>query len=112
MYGLQQKLKMLKLNLKHWKKNVFGNILKAKKVLEQEMEKTQQHMILQGRTKELVVKEGLIQTQLEEQEIQEETYWKQKERVNWLKEGGCYRLKIAELTSSGSVALYYRGKSS
>jgi hypothetical protein len=82
MYKFQHKLKKFKLQLKEWNKNVFGNIFQAKKGIEQCLEELQHEFILQGCTK--VEK---LQLQLEERQKQEEILWKQKSRVQWLKEG-------------------------
>jgi hypothetical protein len=87
MYKFQQRLKNFKLQLKEWNKNVFGNIFQAKKELEQHLEELQQEFILQGCIEASTREEEKLQLQLEERQKQEEILWRQKSRVQWLKEG-------------------------
>ena len=51
------------------------------------MERIQQQIIEEGRSEELAEEEGRIINQLEERRKQEEIIWKQKSRVQWLKDG-------------------------
>eukprot|EP00253_Pinus_taeda_P026887 PITA_26887 len=67
--------------------SIFGNIFKAKETLNQEMKAIQQRMIIEGRSDELAKKEQSIENQILERDLQEETLWRQKYRVRWLKEG-------------------------
>eukprot|EP00253_Pinus_taeda_P017343 PITA_17343 len=87
MHTFQLKLKSLKVQIKRWNKEVFGNILEDKQKLEREMEDIQQKIILEGRTEESVNLEGSILGRLEERRKQEEILWRQKSRIKWLKEG-------------------------
>jgi exonuclease III len=87
MYKFQQKLKNLKQTLKLWNQNTFGNIFDAKKQLEAQMEEIQHQIRLQGLTRELKAKEISINQQIEDRKRQEEILWRQKSRVQWLKEG-------------------------
>ena len=86
MYRFQQKLKNLKLTLKLWNQNTFGNIFDAKKQLSAQMEGIQHQIRLQGLTRELKAQEISINQQLGERKRQEEILWKQKSQVQWLKE--------------------------
>jgi len=83
----QKKLKYLKEEIKRWNKSTFGNIFKSKEQLTQEMKAIQQKMILEGRSEELSQKEQITENKIIERDLQEETLWRQKSRVRWLKEG-------------------------
>jgi ribonuclease HI/exonuclease III len=87
MYRLQQRLKNFKQSLKYWNKNSFGNILQSIKDIENKLEGIQKTFISGARTVELMQEEEQLQIQLEERRKQEEILWKQKSRVQWLKEG-------------------------
>lgn len=87
MHTFQLKLKEMKDKLKKWNKEEFGNILEEKKRLEQRMEELQQKDILEGIQEERTKEEGIILNQLEERRKQEEILWRQKSRVQWLREG-------------------------
>ena len=86
MYCFQNKLKKFKQHLKDWNKNVFGNIFQAQKSLEKCMEEIQVQLITEGSTKSLQAEEQRLK-HLDERYAQEEILWRQKSRVQWLKEG-------------------------
>eukprot|EP00253_Pinus_taeda_P029932 PITA_29932 len=87
MARFQMKLKMLKGEIKQWNKNTFGNILKEKAILIQEIKQIQQKIIMEGRSEELMQKEQKVEQKLLERDLQEEILWRQKSRIRWLKEG-------------------------
>jgi len=87
MYIFQQKLKIIKANLKRWNKNTFGNIFQAKRELEEKMAGLQRTMIKEGPNEERLAQESNLQKKWEERLRQEELLWKQKSRVQWLKHG-------------------------
>eukprot|EP00253_Pinus_taeda_P027174 PITA_27174 len=87
MERFQKKLKMLKEEIKQWNKNTFGNILREKEILIQEIKKIQQKIILEGRSEELAHKEQEAEHKLLDRDLQEEILWRQKSRICWLKEG-------------------------
>jgi len=68
MASFQRKLKYLKGEIKKWNHSVFGNIFKAKEILNQEMKVVQQRMITEGRSEELSKKEQSLENLLLERE--------------------------------------------
>jgi exonuclease III len=87
MYKFQQRLKNFKQSLKHWNKNTFGNIFQSMQDIENNLMEIQRTFISGTRTVELMKEEEELQAQLEERRKQEEILWRQKSRVQWLKEG-------------------------
>jgi hypothetical protein len=87
MYRFQQKLKSLKQILKLWNKQIFGNIFDSQRQLSKQMGVIQNQIQLQGLMDELKTQEAEVNQQLEARKVQEEILWKQKSRIQWLKEG-------------------------
>jgi exonuclease III len=87
MYKFQQRLKNFKQALKHWNKNTFRNIFQSIQDIENKLGEIQKTFISGTRTVELMKEEEELQAQLEERRKQEEILWRQKSRVQWLKEG-------------------------
>jgi exonuclease III len=87
MYKFQQRLKNFKQHLKSWNKSTFGNILLRKKEIESQLEELQRTFIAGSRTQNLVQEEEQLIADLEACREQEEILWRQKSRVQWLKEG-------------------------
>ena len=52
MFLLQQKLKHIKVKLKDWNKSEFGNIFKAKREVEKNLQETNQILITESFTEE------------------------------------------------------------
>lgn len=76
MYIIQQKLKTINSNLKHWNKDTFGDIIQAKKELEVKMADLQQTLITEGSNEERNTQESILQRQWEERLKQEELLWR------------------------------------
>lgn len=87
MFQFQQKLKFLKVQIKKWNKEIFGNMFKAQQHLNQEMRDLQQQIITEGYNEESMERENHLRNQIEERNKQEAILWKQKSRIRWLKEG-------------------------
>jgi exonuclease III len=87
MYKLQQRLKNFKMLLKQWNKNCFGDIFQSIQDIEKQLEQIQKTFISGSRPADLMQEEEKLRQQLEERRKQEEILWKQKSRVQWLKEG-------------------------
>lgn len=87
MYRFQQRLKNLKQRLRLWNKQTFGNIFDSQKQLSEKICTIQNQIWLQGLTDELKTQEAKLNQQLEARKGQEEILWKQKSRIQWLKEG-------------------------
>jgi len=65
----------------------FGNIFQGKVALELDMKQLQQKIIINGQSEDLSEQEKTLETQLAEKDKQEETLWRKKSRVRWLKDG-------------------------
>jgi len=88
MFLLHQRLKHIKLRLKEWNKNEFGNIFKAKKEVEQKLQGINQVLLTYGFTEQRKIQANSLQKEWEDKCKQEEIFWRQKSRVQWIKEGG------------------------
>ena len=87
MYRFQQRLKLLKRQIKIWNKSEFGNILVEKLILESQLNMIKVQSILSRYTDELKKYESNLQEQLSNRYKQEEELWRQNSRIKWLKEG-------------------------
>eukprot|EP00253_Pinus_taeda_P028403 PITA_28403 len=87
MFQFQQKLKHLKGKIKQWNLTSFSNIFQAKQSLDQDMKSLQQIIITEGLSEEMVEQEKDLEVQILERAKQEETMWRQKSRIRWLKDG-------------------------
>ena len=85
MFLLHKRLKLIKLRLKESNKRDFGNIFVEKKSVEIKMQILNQALITEGFDK---VKSDQVDRHHQEWENlskQEEIFWRQKSRVQWLK---------------------------
>ena len=60
MYNLQAKLKNIKTRLKSWNQEVFGNIFKEKKVLEEKLEQIHKEWIQENINQETMKIEQIL----------------------------------------------------
>eukprot|EP00253_Pinus_taeda_P002583 PITA_02583 len=84
---LQQRLNHIKLILKEWNKNEFGNIFNTKREVEQKLQKINQTLIKEGFTEERKMQAHSLQQEWDNKCQHEENFWKQKSGVQWIKEG-------------------------
>eukprot|EP00253_Pinus_taeda_P026591 PITA_26591 len=87
MFNLQKKLKNIKMRLKNWNKTVFGNIFQEKAIIEHKLEQIHKDGAAGCRNEETCEQEKELTQQWHNRCKQEESLWKQKSRVLWLKEG-------------------------
>eukprot|EP00253_Pinus_taeda_P005056 PITA_05056 len=85
-YLVASKLKHIKLRLKDWNKNEFGNIFEEKKAIENKLQVLNQTLIKDGFDKVSNDKATKFQQDWENLCKEEEIFWRQKPRVQWLKE--------------------------
>ncbi|XP_027083525.2 uncharacterized protein [Coffea arabica] len=86
MFAFSSKLKQLKHMLREWNKNAFGNIFSNVAAAEEEVRISEIRLEEEG-SKEARLHWSRAQAQLLKTLADEETYWKQKACVWWLKEG-------------------------
>lgn len=87
MYILNQKLKILKNNLKIWNKETFGNIHSQLKDATQKLDNIQADIDNLGYSDQLMEQERTAQIHLENILKMEEIFWKEKSKVKWHCEG-------------------------
>jgi hypothetical protein len=100
MYVLSEKLKRLKVELKTWNKNVFGNIHEIVKLARSKVDSIQVLLDTNGPTDLVLEQEKLAQVDLENALHMEELFWHEKSKVKWHCDGDrntAYFHKIAKI---------------
>jgi hypothetical protein len=87
MYVLNEKLKHLKLALKHWNINVFGNFHDQVKDAKLIVDQIQEEIDRNGHSDTLMQQEKDAQLILEQALNVEELFWQQKSNIQWHCEG-------------------------
>ncbi|XP_059077196.1 uncharacterized protein LOC131876295 [Cryptomeria japonica] len=87
MFIFTKRLQHVKFRLKRWNKQCFGNLQAQKLVAQSKLDSITRQIRDQGLTSDLSIAESLALKGLEEWELWEEIFWKQKSRIDWLQEG-------------------------
>ena len=87
MYKFQQRLKSIKIKIKDWNRDHFGNIFQEKARLERRLVELQQKGMQDDFSEDILQEETSILRLIAQRETQEEMFWKEKSRNRWLQEG-------------------------
>eukprot|EP00253_Pinus_taeda_P021967 PITA_21967 len=87
MFNLQKKLRLIKDKIREWNKTVFGDIFKEKTLIEDKLEQIHRQWAARQNSEESIEQEKTLTQQWHGRCWQEEILWRQKSRIQWLKEG-------------------------
>ena len=87
MYIFAKLLQYVKYQLKRWNRYSFGNMFQEKYVAQAKLNDITRLIREDGVLEYLLREEARALKTLEEWELREEIYWKQKARIDWLQEG-------------------------
>lgn len=82
-----KKLQFVKEQLKKWNRESFKNIFNEKLILEEELKQLHEQVILQGMDEFSFLKEKELNKVYSNILAREESFWREKSRETWLKEG-------------------------
>jgi len=87
MFVLSQKLKDLKLKLKDWNHNIFGNVHALVKEAENKLADIQELLDIQGMNDDLLEQQKRAQIKFEDALNKEEAFWQERAKSKWHLEG-------------------------
>ena len=87
MYVFAKLLQYVKYELKKWNRLHYGNIFREKALAQEDLDGVTRRISEEGVIVELLQEEAQAIKLLEEWELREELFWKQKARIEWLQEG-------------------------
>jgi hypothetical protein len=87
MFVLSHKLKLLKVKLRSWNKECFGNVNDMVCSAESKLAQIQMQIQDHGHSDALMLEEKLASSELEDALIKQEAFWQEKARLNWHLEG-------------------------
>ena len=84
MYTFSKRLQHVKYRLKRWNKQCFGCLQDQKKAAQSKLDSITRQIRDHGLSSEMSEAKTLALKELEEWELREEIFWKQKSRIDWL----------------------------